>query len=43
MNPSHTYTEAGKYLVTLTVTDDQGLVSEVDQMDITVRKSRGKK
>ena len=43
INPSHTYYEPGNYLVTLTVTDNQGLSSSLAQLDITVRKSGGKK
>lgn len=43
MNPQpHTYIEPGKFLATLTVTDNQGS-SHTDQMEITVKKPRGKK
>lgn len=42
MNPVHTYTDPGKYLATLKVTDDQASF-HTDQLEITVKKSRRKK
>lgn len=41
-NPVHLYTEPGTYLVFLKVTDEQGL-SDTAQLEITVRKSNGRK
>jgi PKD repeat protein len=41
-NPSHEFTVPGSYLVTLTVTDDQGLQAN-STIDITVRKGKGNK
>ena len=40
-NPSHEFTIPNKYLVTLTVTDDQGLTNSA-QVEITVRKGKRK-
>ena len=40
-NPSHEFTTPDKYLVTLTVTDDQGLTSFAE-VEITVRKGKRK-
>jgi len=40
-NPLHEFTVPGTYLVTLTVTDDQGMQA-TSSIDITVRKGRGK-
>ena len=40
-NPAHEFINPGKYLVTLVVTDDQGLTSST-QVEITVRKRKGK-
>ena len=40
-NPAHEFINSGKYLVTLVVTDDQGLTSST-QVEITVRKRKGK-
>lgn len=39
-NPSHTYTQPGRYLARLTVTDDQGLTATA-QLEIRVRKAKG--
>ncbi len=41
-NPLHEFTVPGTYLVTLTVTDDQGMQA-TSSVDITVRKGKGKK
>ncbi len=41
-NPQHTFNTAGGYLVTLTVTDNQGLTQSTE-VEITVRKKKGKK
>ena len=40
-NPWHTFTKTGLYLVTLTVTDDQGMTAS-DSIAITVRKGKRK-
>jgi large repetitive protein len=37
LNPSHTYTVDGEYIVTLTITDSEGAVSN-DTMTVTVKK-----
>src|SRR5262249_47674817 len=39
-SPRHTYTSAGEYTVTLTVTDARGLSSEPKREDVTVRAGR---
>ena len=41
-NPSHEFSVPGSYLVTLTVTDDQGMQAS-STIDITVRKGKGNK
>jgi len=41
-NPLHEFTVPGSYLVTLTVTDDQGMQA-ISSIDITVRKGKGKR
>jgi len=40
-SPSHTYTNAGQYTVTLTVTDAHGLSSQPKQENVTVRAGSG--
>jgi len=39
MNPTHVYTTVGSFIAVLTV--DDGLMTDTDQVDITVRKSKG--
>ena len=39
---AHTYTEPDNYVIALTITGDQGSF-HINQLDITVRKSGGKK
>jgi len=41
MNPTHVYTTVGSFVAVLTV--DDGLMTDTAQVDITVRKSKGRR